>query len=74
LPAAASLSRLRRRLLSDLHMREVFAGTQANTPARVDAHLWPALRYDPAWLLNRGVRSIMARAVARRGRRRLPPR
>ena len=68
LPPTASLARLRRRLLSDLHMRQVFAGVRSKAFPRVDAHLWPALRHDPAWLLNRGVLSILTRSLVRRGR------
>jgi GT2 family glycosyltransferase len=73
LPPTARLARLRRRLLSDLHMREVFAGAQSGAHPRVDAHLWPALRHDPAWLLNRGVVAILARSLTRRARRPAQP-
>jgi hypothetical protein len=68
LPRTARLTRQRERLIARLHMREVFQGAKEGTPAQVDAHLWPGLRHDPAWLLNRGVLALLARSVARRGR------
>ena len=70
LPRRGSLARLRARLLSDFHMREVFAGAQSRVHGRVDAHLWPALRHGPAWLLNRGVLAILSKSLLRRGLRR----
>jgi len=52
------------RFLARGHMREVFGGAAAGDWARVGAHLAPAVRQDPAWLLNRGVWSLSVRALA----------
>jgi glycosyltransferase involved in cell wall biosynthesis len=63
----ASPTERQRRLASFLarqHMREVFTSAARGDWARVGAHLGPAVRQDPAWLLNRGVWSLSARALA----------
>lgn len=67
LPSSRIMSRLRASLLSDLHMREVFSAAREGRPRQVKAHLWPGLRHNPAWLLNRGVWAIMARSLWQRG-------
>lgn len=55
LPQTRPLARLRTSWLAELHMGEVFAGIEENQPQRVRAHLWPGIRHNPGWLLNRGV-------------------
>ncbi len=55
LPQSRPLARLRTWWLAELHMGEVFVGIEQNQPQRVQAHLWPGIRYNPGWLLNRGV-------------------
>jgi hypothetical protein len=60
LPAA---ERLRARMLSRLHMREVFEGLHEGNPSRIDRHLWSGLRLDPSWLLNRGVLAVSGRSL-----------
>jgi hypothetical protein len=62
---AAPAERRRRlaRFLARQAMREVFTGAGRQDWAQVNAHLAAAVRHDPAWLLNRGVRSIAARAL-----------
>lgn len=57
LPHTGRLNRLHRRLISRLHMRQVFAGEE------VGVHLRPAIQHDPSWLLNRGVMAILVRSL-----------
>ncbi|MEP7356058.1 MAG: glycosyltransferase family 2 protein [Anaerolineales bacterium] len=64
LPPDPATDRLRGRLLSTLHMREVFQGAAARDWARVRAHIAPGLRLDPRWRLNRGVWVIWLKALA----------
>jgi glycosyltransferase involved in cell wall biosynthesis len=66
LPRTRRLARMKARLLSDLHMQEVFAGVSQNQPARVQAHLWPGLRYNPGWLGNRGVVALSVKSLLKR--------
>jgi hypothetical protein len=60
------LARLRSRLQARLHVREAFAAAQAGRSDQVASHLWPGVRADPRWALNRGVLSLLARQVFRR--------
>jgi GT2 family glycosyltransferase len=73
LPELRGRERVRHRVLGRLHMREVFAGAREGDPVRVDEHVWAGVRHDPAWLLNRGVRALLARAAVRRLRQRPTP-
>ena len=61
--SAAHHVRQLERFLARQHMREVFTGASRNDWARVNAHLGPALRHDPEWMLNRGVWVLIARAL-----------
>jgi glycosyltransferase involved in cell wall biosynthesis len=70
LPHSRHLSRLRSRLLSYLHMSEVFAGAQQRQPWRTQSHLWSGIRHDQSWLFNRGVISILVKSLFRRDSRR----
>ena len=70
LPAA---ERLRPRMLSRLHMREVFEGLHDGNASRIDRHLWSGLRLDPSWLINRGVLAVSARSLVRQARHALRP-
>ena len=65
LPKSRRLARMKSRLLSNLHMGEVFAGARQKQFWRVDAHLGPGIQYSPFWLLNRGVLSILAKRFLR---------
>jgi glycosyltransferase involved in cell wall biosynthesis len=67
LPKQRRLARLKARLVADLHMREVFAGSRQHDRRRVRAHLWRGVWANPAWLLNRGVLAIAGRLVLGRG-------
>lgn len=73
LPRTRRLSRQRSRLISDLHMSEVFAGASQNQPERIKAHLWPGIRHEPTWLLNPGVISILVKSLFRRDPARTSP-
>jgi glycosyltransferase involved in cell wall biosynthesis len=66
LPKTRQLARMRARLLSDLHLSEVFAGANQNQPDRIKAHLWLGIRYAPRWMLNRGVVSILFKSLFQR--------
>ena len=68
LPRQPRLKRLRAQLLSDLHMRQVFAAAKVGSSRQVDEHLWPGIRLNPAWLKNRGVLVLLARSTLRRSR------
>jgi GT2 family glycosyltransferase len=63
LPPSPTMAKLRGQLLADLHMRETFQGSKTQDWPRVRAHLWPGVRYNPRWLLNRGVLVIAARSL-----------
>ena len=58
LPQSPELKRLNSRLISEIHMKEVFVGAQLRERKRVKLHLWEGLRLDPRWLKNRGVLMI----------------
>ncbi len=73
LPHSRRLSRTRSRFMSNLHMSQAFAGASQNQPERIKAHLWPGIRYDPTWLLNRGVVSILVKSLFRRDPARTGP-
>jgi len=66
LPKTRHLSRARSRLLSRLHMREVFEGWAEGRGERVDAHWRAGVAADPRWALNRGVWAIGARRLLNR--------
>jgi glycosyltransferase involved in cell wall biosynthesis len=65
LPTDRALRRVRRRWLSRVYMRAVFAGAARMDHGQVRANLWKGLRHDPRWLLNRGVLSILARTLVK---------
>jgi hypothetical protein len=58
-PKSRHLTLLKNRLLSKLHMHEVFTGLSNGQFGAVDEHLWPGIHNDPRWLMNRGVLSLM---------------
>jgi glycosyltransferase involved in cell wall biosynthesis len=63
LPQTRRLAHIKTRLLSDLHMSEVFAGAGQNQFRRIESHLWAGIRQSPAWLFNRGVLSILIKTL-----------
>jgi hypothetical protein len=66
LPKTRHLSREKARLLSGLHMREVFEGSAQSRGQQVDAHWWAGLLGDPRWALRRGVWAIGVRRLIER--------
>jgi glycosyltransferase involved in cell wall biosynthesis len=63
LPRTRRLAHMKSRLLSDLHMGEVFSAANQNDFGDVKAHLWPAIRHSRKWLFNRGVVSIYIKCL-----------
>ena len=70
LPHTRQLGQLKSKFISRLHMREVFRQSSAGRLARPREHLWPGIRHDPSWLLNRGVLAILIRSSRPQGQRR----
>jgi hypothetical protein len=44
-------------------MQAVFGGMQAHESEQIKRHLWPGLRLNPLWLLNRGVLVTLLRSL-----------
>jgi len=63
LPKTRQLTRMKFRLLSYIHMSEVFTGARKSQHERINAHLWRGLRYQPTLLLNRGVATILVKDI-----------
>jgi glycosyltransferase involved in cell wall biosynthesis len=62
-PVSKAYNRLRRRIISNLHMREVFALVNNGQWQGVKENLLTAIRFQPAWLINKGVISILFRVL-----------
>lgn len=62
-PQTQPMMRMKSRLLSNLHMSEVFAEAKQNQFSRMKPHLWAGIRHSPGWLLNRGVISILGKSL-----------
>lgn len=62
-PNTQFLSKSRSRLISALHMGQVFDGAKMGDFNLVNQHLWPGIRYQPTWLLNRGVVVILLKSI-----------
>jgi glycosyltransferase involved in cell wall biosynthesis len=65
-PGTKLLLRMRMRLLSYLHMSQVFDGARNGNFALVNQHLWAGIRGQPSWLLDKGVISIFAKSLFKR--------
>lgn len=63
LPHTWTLAYLKNRLMSDIHMQAVFGGLQTHEREQIKRHLWPGLRSNPFWLLNRGVLVTLLRSL-----------
>jgi hypothetical protein len=61
LPSTQQFRRLKRRFVSALYMREVFKALNDQDSQGIRANLWPGVRSNPRWLLNRGVGSLLLR-------------
>ena len=69
LPAdLADLQRERRKHLAQAAVELGFAAHEKGDLARARAFLWKAVRFHPAWLLNRGVLSVLLRSKLFPGR------
>jgi glycosyltransferase involved in cell wall biosynthesis len=62
-PPTRNLSRIRSRLISRVHMQEVFNGMNQQKSTGVEYHLWAGIKANPTWLLNRGVFSYMIKRL-----------
>ena len=62
-PKIPSINRLHARLVSSLHMKEVFAGSSKMGKREIWQHIWPGILNDPRWLFNRGVWAIAIKEI-----------
>jgi glycosyltransferase involved in cell wall biosynthesis len=69
LPPTPEMARARARLLSMLHIREVFIGANHGDGPRIDRHWLPGLWLDLRWARNRGLWAIGLRRVLSRSAR-----
>jgi glycosyltransferase involved in cell wall biosynthesis len=58
---------MKSRLLSYIHMSQVFSDASQHRYRQVRKHLWQGIRNSPNWLLNRGVIAILFRDLFIRG-------
>ena len=65
LPPGRLRHRLKSHWLAEIHIQSVFHDGRHLTPAQLRRHLWTAIRYRPAWLLNRGVLVRLGRAYVK---------
>jgi glycosyltransferase involved in cell wall biosynthesis len=63
LPKTRLLSQMRSRILSNLYMGEVFSKFNSKQYQYLGNHLIAGIRYNPGWLLNRGVISIIIKSI-----------
>ena len=63
LPKTAHLARLKSRMVSQIHMSEVFSAANQHNYGNVNDHLWLGIRTNPGWLLNRGVIAIILKQM-----------
>lgn len=63
LPRKARLQRLKQRLVSYLYMAAVFSQAEQGTVRGLRSNLLAGIRCHPAWLLNRGVLSLLWKSL-----------
>lgn len=63
LPRRSNLTALRKRLAAELHVSVLL--TAPEDSSLVADHLWPAIRSNPRWLLDRGVLARLMKSVGR---------
>lgn len=63
LPKRRKLARMKSRLVSDLHMAEVFSAAKNQQYRRAKKHAWAGICGAPSWLLNRGVLSLLLKSL-----------
>ena len=62
LPQNYTLARIKSRLIGEIYIEEAFARANHSPTPFYDLHLiWKGIRYDPGWLTNRGILSILFR-------------
>jgi glycosyltransferase involved in cell wall biosynthesis len=66
LPRTRQLTRLKASCISSQHMRQVFEGLKSGDWVQIEANLWPGIRHNPRWLLNRGVLSLARQSIIHR--------
>ena len=59
----ASLRPFRRKALGRLYMARAFEAHSVGTAKEAVLAIWQGVRFDPAWLCNQGVWSIMLRSL-----------
>lgn len=60
-PGARRITQLRRKALGRLHMARCFDAIASSDRRTARRLAWRGIRYDPSWLRNRGVLSILAK-------------
>jgi glycosyltransferase involved in cell wall biosynthesis len=63
LPSNSKLARNKSHILSTIYMQDVFASLSENSSCQRFDHLWKGIWYDPTWLLNWGVISLLVKSV-----------
>jgi hypothetical protein len=67
LPQEGHMERVRSRLIAEMCIKEAFVRAEISPTQTFDLNLlWMGVRYDPAWLTNRGVVSILIKRSLRR--------
>jgi hypothetical protein len=64
-PGTKFLAKMRSRLLAELHIGQVFAGAEKGDYELVSRHIWQGIRYNPAWLMNRGVAALVGKSLVK---------
>jgi len=67
-----SMRQIYRVLTSKIHMKQVYLSSDEGDYGKAGKHLIPGLRNNPAWILNRGVLSILLKIVIDWSKRFLP--
>ncbi len=67
-PPTIPIKRVKSKLISQLHMGEVFSSMNRGDTGELEYHLWRGIRYDPTWLLNPGVVSVLLKSMFFRNR------
>lgn len=55
IPNTVITRKIKRKMISRIHMNHVFKGIQTNDNQLIKNHIWKGIKDDPGWLLNRGI-------------------
>ncbi len=67
-PKNSRLRQIEHHLVAELYIAEAFAQAQNSPSKNYDVHLvWKGIRYDPGWLANKGVLSLLVKQFVRLG-------